>query len=153
MSRHAARAFVVAGAVALSAVLVVAGCGGSHDESSPIDEWRSVTTSPAPTTASSTTTTVSARALVVVPDSAPQSATFEFRLTGALPGDRISFQVRSPKGIFTGRAHEVPSTGTVTATYKTNIAGNTGRFTVIALGNGREVGRSSFDVVPTPKNR
>ena len=87
-------------------------------------------------------------ALVIIPPSGPPNTAFELRLTGASPGDRISFEVRSPQGVFTGRAHDVPPTGTVSATYQTSIPGNIGRFTVIAHGKSGPVAAGTFDVVP-----
>jgi len=86
-------------------------------------------------------------ALVIVPPSGPPSTAFELHLTGASPGDRISFEVRSPQGVFVGRAHEVPQSGAVTATYQTSIQGNIGRFTVIAHGRSNPVAAGSFEVV------
>jgi hypothetical protein len=91
--------------------------------------------------------------LVVEPPSGPPSTAFELRLTGASPGDRISFEVRSPEGVFTGRAHAVPADGNVIATYQTAIQGNIGRFTVIAHGNRGSVAVGSFDVVADTNTR
>jgi LysM repeat protein len=88
--------------------------------------------------------------LAVDPPSGPQGAAFQFRLTGATPGDRIRFRVRSPTSVFTGRAHDVTSSGAVTATYQTGSDEKSGRFRVTATGSSGTVAHASFEVVRNP---
>ena len=85
--------------------------------------------------------------LVITPRAGPQGQAFELKLTGAHPSERITFEVDSPKGKFSGPPHVASSDGVVTATYQTAFADPTGTFNVIAKGNGGTTARASFAVV------
>jgi LysM repeat protein len=84
--------------------------------------------------------------LEIKPVEVTAGETIELTLNGAKPTERVTFQVDSPIGSFTGPAHGVSADGTVTATYdllRTDIAGT---YNVIAKGNQGTTAQSSFRV-------
>jgi LysM repeat protein len=85
--------------------------------------------------------------LSVKPSVGPPGKTFQLRLTGARPSERVTFEIRSPnKGNFTGPPHSASPDGVVTATYRTGSADPAGTFEVIASGNEGTNARAIFVV-------
>ena len=71
----------------------------------------------------------------VTPPSAAANTVFDIAVSGALPGEAVSFTITSPDGgVFEGPPHAVPPDGNVSATYRS--AGEPpGTFTVAAEGD------------------
>jgi LysM repeat protein len=71
----------------------------------------------------------------VTPPSAAANTVFEIELSGAIPGEAVSFSITSPDGgVFEGPPHAVPPEGKVSASYRS--AGEPpGTFTVVAEGD------------------
>jgi LysM domain len=70
--------------------------------------------------------------LAITPSTGPQGEQFKLTLTGAQPSETITFEIRSPKGVFRGPPHTASPDGTVTATYQPALAG---KYSVIAHGS------------------
>ncbi|MFN8027136.1 MAG: LysM domain-containing protein [Acidimicrobiia bacterium] len=68
----------------------------------------------------------------------------QFSFTGAQPGEQVVFIVATPQGSFTGPAHIVDNTGTVTATY--DAGGLAGDYVVLAKGAQGSVDRAEFHI-------
>jgi len=73
--------------------------------------------------------------LVVRPSVGQRGQAFQLRLTGAQPSESITFEIRSPKGKFTGPTHRASTDGAVASIYQTAFADPTGTFDVTATGN------------------
>ena len=73
--------------------------------------------------------------LVVRPSVGQRGQEFHLRLTGAHPSETITFEIRSPKGKFTGPPHSASTDGAVATTYQTAFADPTGTFDVTVTGN------------------
>jgi LysM repeat protein len=73
--------------------------------------------------------------LVVTPASAAANTVFDIALSGAIPGESVTFAITSPDGgVFEGQPHAVPEEGTATGAYRS--AGEPpGTFTVVATGD------------------
>ncbi len=71
----------------------------------------------------------------------------ELRLSGALPGEQVTFRITSPAGSYSGPPHTAEPDGTVTAGYSP-ASGSSGTYTVDALGDQGTVSR--VDVVVGP---
>ena len=71
----------------------------------------------------------------VTPPSAAANTVFDIAVSGALPGEAVSFTITSPDGgVFEGPPHAVPPEGNVSASYRS--AGEPpGTFTVVAAGD------------------
>ena len=67
-------------------------------------------------------------------------------MTGAQPSETITFEIRSPKGKFTGPPHSASADGAVATTYQTAFADPTGTFDVTATGNQGTTARTIFFV-------
>jgi LysM repeat protein len=110
------------------------------------------TTAPSPTTALSiatttTTVVVGSPALVLSPSHAAVGNVFNIKLTGAKPGEAVTFEIDSPDGRkFTGQPHIAAPDGSVTASYLTTQGNGPGQYTVIAKGNHGTTARSTFTI-------
>jgi LysM repeat protein len=71
----------------------------------------------------------------VTPPSAATNTVFEIAVSGAIPGEAVTFAITSPDGgVFEGPPHAVPPEGNVSASYRS--AGEPpGTFTVVAEGD------------------
>lgn len=113
-------------AVALMFGLTLVACGGGSAKPAP-----TTTTQPPPTT-----TTAPPALLVVAPPTAPIGAVVTLSVTGAKPGESVTFTLTSPKGkVFNGSPHVVDPTGATSATYNTS-GDEVGVHTVQAVGTG-----------------
>ncbi len=112
-------------AVGVTLSLALAGCGGGSGKPP------ATTTTTAPPT---TTTTTPPPVLTINPATAPISAVITLTVTGARPGESITFTLTSPKGkVFNGTPHVVDPTGTASATYN-STGDEVGAHTVQAVG-------------------
>ncbi len=84
--------------------------------------------------------------IAVTPTTGPQGQLFHLTLTGAQPGEKVTFTVKSPKGSYTGPTHTAPSSGTVTTTYKTALSDPTGTYSVVISGNQGTAAHATFVV-------
>jgi LysM repeat protein len=102
-----------------------------------------------PTTAS-TSTVAGVPKLAVSPAHGQVGAVFNLNLTGAKPGESITFEIDSPDGRkFTGPAHTATAQGTVTATYLTTEQDPPGAYSVVAIGSQGTSARGSFQIDST----
>ncbi len=114
-------------AMSLVAGAVLVGCGGGS-AAPPA----TTTTTVAPTT----TTTTPPAVLGIDPVTAPVSAIITLSVTGAKPGESVTFTLTSPSGkVFTGSPHVVEPTGMTSATYN-STGDEVGAHTVKAMGTG-----------------
>ena len=114
-------------AVGASSSLALAGCGGGSAKPP------ATTTTTAPP---ATTTTAPPAVLVIDPAGAPISAIITLSVTGAVPGESITFTLTSPSGkVFNGSPHVVEPTGTTSATYN-STGDEVGAHKVQAIGTG-----------------
>jgi hypothetical protein len=114
-------------AVGVTLSLALAGCGGGSGKPP------ATTTTTAPPT---TTTTTPPPVLTIDPATAPISAVITLTVTGAKPGESITFTLTSPKGkVFNGTPHVVDPTGAASATYN-STGDEVGAHTVQAVGTG-----------------
>jgi lipoprotein NlpD len=88
--------------------------------------------------------------LTVMPGQGSPGQAFQFRLTGAVPAERISFTIESSAGKYTGGPHTASPEGTVNATYNTGFDAPTGSYTVTAAGNLGTTIRDGFLIVAPP---
>ncbi|CAB4775524.1 MAG: hypothetical protein F2754_03810 [Actinobacteria bacterium] len=113
-------------AVGVTLSLALVGCGGGSSKP------------PATTTtiAPPTTTTAPPAVLTINPASAPISTIISLSVTGATPGESITFTLTSPSGkVFNGSPHVVEPTGATSAAY--NSTGDAvGSYKVQAIGSG-----------------
>ncbi len=85
--------------------------------------------------------------LTVSPPDGQLGAVFTFNLSGAKPGESVTFQVDSPDGRkFTGQAHTPGPDGKVTATYLVTEQNVPGTYAVIVTGSLADSVRGSFRV-------
>jgi LysM repeat protein len=89
--------------------------------------------------------------LVVRPSVGQRGEAFQLRLTGAQPSEAVTFEIRSPKGTFTGPPHRASTDGAVAATYQTAFADPTGTFDVVATGNEGTTAHTIF-IVRAPRD-
>jgi LysM repeat protein len=73
--------------------------------------------------------------LTVKPAKVAPGGSADLALSGAQPGERITFQIQTPTGSFTGPAHVAGADGTVTATYSVNATDPAGNYLVVARGD------------------
>jgi LysM repeat protein len=85
-------------------------------------------------------------ALVTVPATIEAGASTEIRLTGAKPGEKVTFTVRSATGPFTGPPHTATNEGTVTATYTPSLDTPAGDVSVSASGDQGTTAQATFHV-------
>jgi LysM repeat protein len=85
--------------------------------------------------------------LVVTPSEGQPGRAFQLNLTGANPSELITFEIDSPTGKYTGRAHLASADGVVTATYQTSLVDPIGTYKVIANGHQGTTAQASFRVV------
>lgn len=112
-------------AVGVTLSLALLGCGGGSSKPP------ATTTTIAPPT-----TTAPPAVLTINPASAPISTIISLSVTGATPGESITFTLTSPSGkVFNGSPHVVEPTGATSATY--NSTGDAvGSYKVQAIGSG-----------------
>lgn len=112
--------------IARAAVLgfALAACGGGGAKPAPITT----------TTAPPTTTTAPPAVIVITPASGRIGTIVTLSVSGAKPGESITFTLTSPKGkVFNGSPHLVDATGAASATYNTT-GDEVGAHTVQAVG-------------------
>lgn len=73
--------------------------------------------------------------LTVSPAKVAAGGSVQITLTGALPAEKVTFQIDSPAGSFTGPAHIASSDGKVLATYAPAAGNPTGTYTITAHGD------------------
>ncbi len=113
-------------AVAVMFGLILVACGGGSAKPAP-----TTTTQPPPTT-----TTAPPAVLVIAPPTAPIGAVVTLSVSGAKPGESVTFTLTSPKGkVFNGSPHVVDPTGATSATYNTS-GDEVGAHAVQAVGTG-----------------
>ena len=106
--------------------LILVACGGGSAKPAP-----TTTTQPPPTT-----TTAPPAVLVIAPPTAPIGAVVTLSVSGAKPGESVTFTLTSPKGkVFNGSPHVVDPTGATSATYNTS-GDEVGGHAVQAVGTG-----------------
>ena len=88
--------------------------------------------------------------LIVTPSEGQPGQAFWLKLTGAVPSETIRFEIDSATDKYTGGLHTASADGAVTATYQTDLAGPTGRYSVTATGNLSTTVRAGFVVVAAP---
>jgi hypothetical protein len=121
--------------VAATLCLTLAGCGGGSGKPP------ATTTTTAPPT---TTTTTPPAVLTIDPATAPISTLIVLSVTGAKPGESITFSITSPSGkVFNGAPHVVEPGGTTSATYN-STGDEVGVHTVQAVGTGGTTLTGSF---------
>ena len=82
--------------------------------------------------------------LVINPAEGDAGQAFEFKLTGAVPSETITFEIDSAAGKYTGGQHTASADGTVTASYQSTLAGPGGAYNVTAIGNLGTTVRAGF---------
>ena len=88
--------------------------------------------------------------LAISPAVGPPGQVFSLTLTGAKPGESVTFQITGPGGTpFTGPAHTVPASGEVAAGYATSGGDAAGEYQVVAHGSQGTSARSTFTVNPS----
>jgi len=89
--------------------------------------------------------------LQITPPEAAQGAPFTLVLTGAHPGETVTFEIDAPGGgKFTGPPHTTAVDGSLTTMYQTAVADNPGTYTVVATGNQGTSFRATFRLDATP---
>ncbi len=89
--------------------------------------------------------------LAIAPPDAPAGEPFQLTLTGAQPGELITFEIDAPdRAKFTGPGHTAAADGTVTATYQSSTSDGAGTYIVIANGNDGSSALATFRLDPTP---
>jgi LysM repeat protein len=73
--------------------------------------------------------------LTVSPATVAAGGTSQITLTGALPSEKVNFQIDSPAGSFTGPAHVASSDGKVVATYAPAAGNPAGTYVITAHGD------------------
>jgi LysM repeat protein len=73
--------------------------------------------------------------LVIKPATAPPGGNVRLTLSGATPGEKVTFEIATPTGSFVGPAHVASAEGIVTTTYTTGAADPPGSYLVVALGD------------------
>jgi LysM repeat protein len=73
--------------------------------------------------------------LAVSPAKVASGASVRITLTGALPSEKVTFQIDSPAGSFTGPAHVASTDGKVLATYAPAAGNPAGTYTITAHGD------------------
>jgi hypothetical protein len=82
--------------------------------------------------------------LTVAPDPGTSATGLKFSLTGARPGELVTFSVITYGNTFTGQAHEADSNGAVSATY--DPGSTKGTFLITATGTRGTTARATFVV-------
>ncbi|HZJ06728.1 MAG TPA: LysM domain-containing protein [Nocardioidaceae bacterium] len=73
--------------------------------------------------------------LVVKPAPVPPGGNVRLTLSGATPGEKVTFQIATPTGSFTGPVHVASPDGIVTTTYTPGVADLPGSYLVVARGD------------------
>jgi LysM repeat protein len=89
-------------------------------------------------------------ALVVDPVTVTGGGSVSIRLTGAGPGEAITFTIDSPAGSYRGTPHIASPTGIVTASYGTAVIDPPGPRTVTATGSQGSRVQATFTVEAPP---
>jgi LysM repeat protein len=87
--------------------------------------------------------------LAVKPASIPPGGSVNITLSGAAPGERVTFQIQTPTGSFKGPVHVAAADGTVATTYAANPTDPSGSYLVVARGD-QGLTASAVLVVATP---
>jgi spore germination protein YaaH len=85
--------------------------------------------------------------LVIEPAKPTTGETIELTLTGAQPGEYVTFEIHRPAGVFKGRSHLAGEDGTVTTTYSLGAEDTPGTYTVVAKGDQITTAQATFEVV------
>jgi LysM repeat protein len=73
--------------------------------------------------------------LLIEPATVAPGSTANLTLSGAQPGERITFEIQTPTGTFKGPPHTAGADGTVTTTYAPNATDPAGSYQVVAHGD------------------
>jgi LysM repeat protein len=73
--------------------------------------------------------------LAVTPTTVAAGGSVQISLTGAKPSEKVTFQIDSPAGSFTGPAHVASSDGKVVASYAPAAGNPAGTYTITAHGD------------------
>src|SRR4051794_14985825 len=73
--------------------------------------------------------------LVVKPATVAPGSTANLALSGAQPGERVTFEIQTPTGTFKGPVHVAGPDGTVNTTYAPNATDPPGSYQVVAHGD------------------
>jgi LysM repeat protein len=73
--------------------------------------------------------------LLIKPATVAPGASVSFSLSGAQPGERITFEVQTPSGSFKGPVHVAGEDGTVNTTYAPNATDPAASYLVVARGD------------------
>ncbi|HEY8216911.1 MAG TPA: LysM peptidoglycan-binding domain-containing protein [Acidimicrobiia bacterium] len=84
--------------------------------------------------------------LVVSPHNTVLGVSVSLKLTGAKPGESVTFEIQSPSGTFKGPPHVASDEGTVTTKYATALADPPGTYNVVATGSQGTTAQGSFRV-------
>jgi LysM repeat protein len=85
--------------------------------------------------------------LTLDPTSTTGGQPIEFRLTGAKPGENVTFTVTTPAGTFTGPPHTASQDGAVAASYTPDPGAPGGIGTVTAVGDRGTTARGTFGLI------
>ncbi len=85
--------------------------------------------------------------LVAKPARAEVGTDVQLTLTGAKPGENVTFEIDGPRHAFTGPAHTASGDGVVIATYHGALDDALGIYRVVARGNHGTTARAQFAVV------
>jgi len=92
------------------------------------------------------------RQLTVLPARGAPGDSFRFAVTGAMPGETVTFTIESPAGKYTGGPHTASTDGSVTATYDPGLDACGGRYAVSATGDAGTSLRATFVVATSPSS-
>lgn len=73
--------------------------------------------------------------LLVKPATVAPGSTANLALSGAQPGERVTFEIQTPTGTFKGPPHTAGPDGTVNTTYSPNATDPPGSYQVVAHGD------------------
>jgi len=73
--------------------------------------------------------------LLVKPATVAPGSTANLSLSGAQPGERVTFEIQTPAGTFKGPVHVAGPDGTVNTTYAPNASDPPGSYQVVAHGD------------------
>jgi LysM repeat protein len=130
-------------------VAAIAGANSIADRNSIKQGQVLIMPPPLPPTTTTTTPPPPPAKLVITPPNAPAGTVFNINLTGAMPGEEVTFEIDSPAGTkFTGPLHTATADGAVTTDYVTSPTDRPGMYDVIATGKQGTSARATFRLDP-----
>jgi LysM repeat protein len=89
-------------------------------------------------------------ALAISPAAGPAGQVFDLKLSGAKPGETVTFLITGPDGSsFTGPPHAVPAGGAVSTSYATSEGDAAGQYQVAAKNGQGTVAQAAFQLTET----